>query len=663
MKLLPNVKSLWIQLRRTSEGQIPPTKLMIWSEEVLTKVVVFKLYSRLQVSGILDIIILTYTICLFVEFISSIPDPVHKYVRITSLEKTIIDLPQFQRLSRIKQLGFANIAFPGALHTRFEHSLGTLQVADLIFDRFKNEFDEIDWQKVRLAGLLHDIGHSAFSHTIELGLKRMEKIVQLRYNEHEEYTWDIIVELGNELRVKEALKDAGIKRKPNDFFKEIGGIATGKKEGLCDKDKFLSNIISGEIGADRIDYLIRDGLHTGINFVGFSLQHILENISRNKDRIIIGKKGENRSFDEVVSINLGEAFLISRYHYYSNIVNHPRNIATNLMLIKALEKTIVDLSKNLGKEEIKNELDKFFLEYDDNDILNFIMKHQNKEALGIIESLRNGEIFSCVCDLKSHASAPEIKFYLYLMNKRPYLINNIEKRINETTKEQELYLCTSEVGGIPHNLRVKTCKTDSFLYDESKLAASLIMEILSSESLYFYCSARANVDLCNDIIKKNWIHIQHIIEQEINKERRKEPYHEELLLLFFYECLRTRRNFQIPMMYITNIYNRINWIQKNSKNPFHYKFSEDFGFLYSPELFEDIMKLGSIGLLKVIIEEKGRPISDYGVKNNRSLLDYFDERNHVYYQFEMTPNGRGYCSKIIDEYSSYQFLSELPNEE
>jgi len=601
-----------------------------------------------------------------VEFISSIPDPVHKYVRITSLEKTIIDLPQFQRLKRIKQLGFANIAFPGALHTRFEHSLGTLQVADLIFDRFKNEFDETDRQKVRLAGLLHDIGHPAFSHTIELGLKRMEKIVQLRYNEHEAYTRNIIANLGNKSSVKKALKDAGIKGKkgkPNYFLKEIGDIATGKKEGLGDKDKFLSSIISGEIGADRIDYLIRDGLHTGINFVGFSLQHILENISRNKDRLVIGKKGENRSFDEVVSINLGEAFLISRYHYYSNVVNHPRNIATNLMLIKALEKTLVDLSKNLGKKEIKKRLDKFFWEYDDNDLLTFIRENRNKEALEIIDSLRNGKIFSCVCDLKSHALIPKIKFYLHLMNKRAYLINNIEKRINETIKEQKLYLCASEVGGIPHNLRVKMCKTDRFLYDESKLAASLIMEILSSDSLYFYCDDRANVDSCNHIIKKNWSDIQRIIEQEINKEGRKEQYHEEFLLLFFYEYLRAHGNFTRPIVFITRIYDIINRIQKDYKNPFHYKFSDDFGFPYSPELFEDIMKLGSIGLLKVIIEEKRRPISDYGVRNNRGLPDYFNERNHVYYKFEMTPEGREYCGEIKSKYKCYPILRVLLNEE
>ncbi len=593
------------------------------------------------------------------ELDSSIPDPVHKYIRLTKLEKTLIDLPQFQRLKRIKQLGVASVVFPGALHTRFEHSLGTMHIADLIFERFKNEFNETHRQKIRLAGLLHDIGHSAFSHTIELGLKRMEKIAQPRYRKHEAYTRNIIANLGNKSVVKEALKEAGITEKSNSFFTNIGNIATGKKKSLSEEDKFLSSIISGEIDADRIDYLIRDGLHTGINFIGFNLEHILENVSRDKDKLVIGKKGENRSFDEIVSINLGEAFLISRYHYYSNIINHPKNVAANIMLIKALEYTLKKLLDTSSKKEVEQELDKFFWEYDDNDLLNFIKNKGTNEAKKLIDELRGGGVFCCTCDLKAHAITPDIKLYIELLNQNPSIISDVEKEVNKIIQKQRIYIGSTALRGIPKSLRVKICDTHRFLYDESKLAASLTMEILGSGSLYFFCQKDNNIKSCNKLIKKNWCDIKNIIGKKIDKERIKKSYQLELLLLFFYEYLRVHGDFQVPMIFITKIYEMIEWVQKNYQNSFAYKFNMDFDFLYSPELFEDIMKLGSIGLLKISIEEKSRSIRDYDPEKRHSLLDYFNQRNHTYYQFEIAPEGKMYCEYIEKYYSNYlAFLSK-----
>ena len=590
---------------------------------------------------------------------SSIPDPVHKYIGLTKLEKTLIDLSQFQRLKRIKQLGVASVVFPGALHTRFEHSLGTMHVADLIFERFKNEFNETSRQKVRLAGLLHDIGHSAFSHTIELGLLRMEKIVQSRYKNHEAYTRNIIANLGNESIVKEALKSAGINEKSNSFFTNIGYIATGKKEKLSEKDRFLSSIISGEIDADRIDYLIRDGLHTGINFIGFNLEHILENVARDKDKLVIGKKCENRSFDEIVSINLGEAFLISRYHYYSNIINHPKNVAASLMLINALEDTLKKLLNTNSKNKVEQELDKFFWKYDDNDLLNFIKNKGTNEAKKLIDALLEGRIFYCVCDLKAHSITPNVKLSIELLNKNPSIINNIEREINKIIQKQGIYIASTTLKGVPKSLRVKICNTHRFLYDESKLAASLTMEILGSDSLYFFCKKDENIKSFNELIKKNWVEITNSIRKKLDEERIKKPYSLESLLLFFYEYLKINGDFQVPMIYITKIYEMIKWVQKNYHNSFTYKYNMDFNFLYSPDLFEDIMRLGSIGLLKILIEEKPRSIRDYGVKGGHNLLDYFNQRNHTYYQFEITPEGRIYCDSIKKYYLNYlSFLSK-----
>lgn len=595
------------------------------------------------------------------EYKISIPDPVHRYIRLTKLEQSIVDLPEFQRLKRIKQLGVASVVFPGALHTRFEHSLGTMHVADLIFDRFADEFNEIDLQKVRLAGLLHDIGHSAFSHTVEIGLNKLQNILKPRYKKHESYTRAIISNFGKKPDLIDALEKSGIKENPNSFFKNISDIATGKKGELQGGDKFLSSIISGEIDADRIDYLIRDGLHTGINFIGFNLQHVLENISKSKDQLILGKQYDNRSFDERVSVTLGESVLISRYHYYSNVVNHPGNVAANLMLIKALEYALINLSKDtrMNLNEKKNELDKFFRKYDDDQLLNFISEKGGKEAAKLVNSLKEGKIICCVSDLKSRALPPKIKLYIELLNQNPQLLNDIEKATNKIIEKQKIYVGTSSVSGVPKNLRIKVCKTERFLYDESGLAASLIQEILSSSSLYFFCCIGDDKKLCKKFIKNNWGNITSIIEIRINENRKSKPYQLEMLLLFFYKFLKIHGDFQVPIIFITKIYEMIENAQKKLQNSFDYKFNEDFGFLYSPELFEDIMRLCSIGLLKVLISEKSRSIYDYGVKDSFELLDYFDKRNHVYYKFEITPDGRMYCEEISEHYSDYiNFLAK-----
>jgi len=338
------------------------------------------------------------------KFEMSFPDPLYGHIRVTHLERIIIDLPEFQRLKRIKQLGVASIVFSGAQHTRFEHCLGTMHISDLIYERIKADFDEEDHQKVRIAGLLHDVGHAPFSHTFELALKMMNLNIKFF---HEENTKKICEKIS--LSKKKDEMSQFITGDLNSYFKTIGKIATGDKEGLSSKDKFLSSIISGEIDADRIDYLLRDSLHTGVHFIGFKLSLLLESISRNEERfeLIIGKQGEYRAFHERMAIAIAEAFLISRYHHYEYIVNHPRNISANLIFVKAFENSLIRL-KNKDPVLYDIELNRFFNECDDQDLINFIYKHGDQQAIDLINNYKNGMILKHIFDLKSFALLPKI---------------------------------------------------------------------------------------------------------------------------------------------------------------------------------------------------------------------------------------------------------------
>lgn len=586
------------------------------------------------------------------DFVLSVPDPVHKYIRLTELERVLISLPQFQRLKRIKQLGVAAVVFPGALHTRFEHSLGTMEVAHLMFERLKGESDETDCQKVRLAALLHDMGHSAFSHTVELGLRRLDDIALPRHGDHEAYTREIIEACGREGVVKEALADAGITEDARSFFARIGAIATGRKEELDEHDRFLSSIVSGEIDADRIDYLLRDGLHTGMHFIGFDLQHLLEHVVRNGERIGLGRESAARSFDELVSINIGEAFLIARYHYYTSIINHPGNVAANTMLMEALEQALRRFSESASKGEVERELDRFFTVYDDSEVLDFIRMHGGDDAERVLNALREGRIFHCVADLRSRALSPEMRLHIELLNKNPSLINGVERKVRELLGTERLWMRTSAVRGVPKYLEVKVGEGFRFLYDESKLAASLVMEILSSNSLYFY----GETTISPEVFRERWHRIIAILESSMEKERKHAGFRIERLLLFFYHLLTVAGGFRTSVRYITRIYRMVKWVQERYPGSFQYAFDEHFRIVYAPELFIDIMKLGAMGLLHITVEEGSRPPAEYGIGGECS--DYPDRRNHIYYRFSMTSEGKRYCEHIAPSYEEYvAFLS------
>ena len=110
------------------------------------------------------------------NFIQIIPDPVHNYIPITNIEQQLLNTSALQRLLHIRQMGLTYMVFPGANHTRYEHSLGVMHVADLLASNLKLDKHHIGlekhWQKVRIAALLHDLGHAPLSHTLEEVLHR-----------------------------------------------------------------------------------------------------------------------------------------------------------------------------------------------------------------------------------------------------------------------------------------------------------------------------------------------------------------------------------------------------------------------------------------------------------------------------------------------------------
>jgi HD superfamily phosphohydrolase len=606
------------------------------------------------------------------DFDISFPDPLYGRIRATKFERYIIDLPEFQRLKRIKQLGVAHVIFPGAIHTRFEHCMGTMHVADLIFQRFEHKFDKkFDFyrQQLRLAGLLHDIGHSPFSHTFEIALSRMDNTVGFQYKKHEFNTKAIISNFGRRKDIAKLIKKLKISTKPLEYFKKIGKISTGDSRGLNRDERFLASIISSDIDADRLDYLLRDSLHTGINFIGFNLNQLLESISIHpkKYRLLIGKAGEYKTFHERSAIAIGEAILISRYHHYLYLVNHRKNISANLMFVKAFINSV----DNFRKKDYKNkkyELNDFFKKKDDCNFIRFIEEYGDNEAIQIIDNYKKGKLFHIALDLKYMAISPSIRLAIEFIKRNQPILNDIENEIRNTL-DYNIHLCISYIKGVPKNLRIRFFDEDSFLYDESKLASGLIKELLGSNSLYFLCEQKKDIDHCNKLIRKSWDKIISIITNKINKERSSKPFELDFLIIFFDEfnkhIINKNKNnspidpSQYLIKYITRIYKMIKWIQnkypyscKGCPNPLNYSFNKDYGYTYSPDLFEDIMKLASMGFIKVIIYEKKRPLIEQGIPTS-GYLDYIDNRFHNIYKFHILDDGKIYAKTLENKYKKY----------
>lgn len=257
-----------------------------------------------------------------------IKDNVHGTMSFSEFEKRIIDSASFQRLRRIKQIAFTYLVYPGATHTRFEHSLGTTHVAGEIASKLGFEKDNIT--KVRLAALLHDTGHTAFSHEGERTLSKY-------LDGHEK--------LGKKIIQESELKDI---IQENFSLDEILNLDK-KPEG---------QIIASDLGADRIDYLLRDAHATGVAYGIIEIDRIIHRLHFQDNELCIDEGG----------LEAAESLLIARFMMFSTVYLHRTVRIASAMLRKAVD---------LAVEE-KTVAPKDFLTYSDEEMLLRLHKGQAK---------------------------------------------------------------------------------------------------------------------------------------------------------------------------------------------------------------------------------------------------------------------------------------------
>ena len=266
-----------------------------------------------------------------------IRDSVYGDIELSKFEVKVMDMPQFQRIRRIKQLGLISLIYPGANHTRFEHCIGTMNLASKLATKLDLNADEIEL--VRISGLLHDIGHGPFSHVSE-GVLSFP---------HEELTKHVIE--------KTSLHDL-LDEKFN--TKEIVDIVNGRGH--------LGPIISGELDVDRMDYLLRDSHNTGVAYGVIDYERIISNLKLD-DGLVLDIKG----------VQAAEGALVSRYFMYPSVYQHHTTRIVNSMFRRALKREI-----DSGKI---NENDMY--KYDDADIISLFRTSEDEIVRDMINRLDN----------------------------------------------------------------------------------------------------------------------------------------------------------------------------------------------------------------------------------------------------------------------------------
>lgn len=238
-----------------------------------------------------------------------IKDPLYGYIRLKESEKNILDTTAVQRLRRIKQLSGAEYVYPAANHTRFEHSLGAFHLAGTLVSTLPVKLKPEDATKLKIAALLHDVGHGPFSHLLEPIMN------QVLGKTHED--------MGSWIITKSSLSDA--LRKEGIDPNEMGKLAVGK---LSDGEKpFMNQIIRSSVDMDKMDFIVRDSYHTGAGYGMVDIFRLIYTMD-----VLDGDLAVNST-----AIPTLETFLLGRLESFRTIYFHRASRAAQIMLQKALE--------------------------------------------------------------------------------------------------------------------------------------------------------------------------------------------------------------------------------------------------------------------------------------------------------------------------------------
>lgn len=399
-----------------------------------------------------------------------INDPVFGFIRIPEgLLFDIVKHPYFYRLSRIKQLGLASVVYPGAQHTRFQHSIGAFHLMTLAINSLKSKghfiFDSEE-EAVRATILLHDIGHGPFSHVLENTI--------ISGVNHEEISLLIMQKMNEDFRGQLTL---AIKIFKNEYPKQ-----------------FLHQLLSSQLDVDRLDYLRRDSFFTGVTEGNIGSARIIDMLSVVDDHLVVEKKG-------IYSI---ENYLVNRRLMYWQVYLHKTAVAAEHVLINALRR-----AKHLASQRV---------ELFASPALHYFLYHQvdrnlffnQEEALQNYLALDDNDIWCALNVWQNHSDRIlsilsqdfiQRKIFKVEVSEEPFAEEYVEEKkeeiasaLNLNSEEVEYLVAQKEVGKDMYNIhddKIEILHKDGTTVDVAIDSDMLNIETLSKHvTKHYFCYHR-----------------------------------------------------------------------------------------------------------------------------------------------------------------------------
>lgn len=326
----------------------------------------------------------------------NIRDPIHGFITLNPIEQKIIKTFPFQRLRFIHQLGPSFFVYPTATHKRFEHSLGVFHLSTKILKKLKEEktipISEDDEQVFRLASLLHDIGHAPFSHVGE-EMKLFEDKVN-----HEVMTSKVITETEIGKVIRESLGEDGLKR--------VIFIITAEGTPSKEIDLVFHELLTGQAGIDRMDYLLRDSYMLGVMYGKYDLERLLETMCFSEDDGLYWDEG---------GLHALEQFILARYFMFLEVYFHKTRRSLDYHVSQLIREF---LSENLGIEHFPTDVDQF-MKLDDYKILSWGLNKSDFRKVFI-----ERKFFRKVAETSPHPRSEELVLWEWL---HAELLKNFDK--------------------------------------------------------------------------------------------------------------------------------------------------------------------------------------------------------------------------------------------
>lgn len=397
-----------------------------------------------------------------------INDPVHGFITIDDeLIFEIISHPYYQRLRRIKQMALAYLVYPGAVHTRLHHSLGALHLMTRAIAELESKGIAItkeENQAVKVAILLHDIGHGPFSHALEHTLvdvhhEAISLLIMHRLNRQLSGKLNIAIEIFNDTYPK----------------------------------KFLHQLVSSQLDTDRLDYLARDSFFTGVSEGVIGYDRIIKMLTVVNDELVVEEKG-------VHSI---EKFLIARRLMYWQVYLHKTVLSSEMMLVKILERA--KYLTRQGEILFATPAFQYFLsgEFDINDF------QQNDRCLDMFLKLDDSDIISSIKVWMSHSDLILSDLCSRLNDRRLFKVKfltqevedevgkmkeEVSKRIKAKEVDLGYYFIQGETSNMAYSNgdeRIKIAYKDGTLKEISQVENSILSDgLLTAVKKYYICYLR-----------------------------------------------------------------------------------------------------------------------------------------------------------------------------